>query len=184
MKVINASAKLIEYNVINLNLKERSVLFGDNPQDNMANVLTFVFTVIAGIVFYYTTWVVGLIALVIGVFVAIKLASWLVDDSRPGVHFDRVAEVKVTQFDRLSMMDSSTGSSLGGAAVGGLLFGGVGAIVGSVAGGNSKSSDIVEKANIQITFAGGSWVVVEKDRIKDPLFVAFVKDIGDRYICS
>jgi hypothetical protein len=54
--------------------------------------------------------------------------------------------------------------TLGTAAVGGLVFGGVGAIVGGMAGGNKVEH--YSKTDVAIQFANGDWAVVQFDTSK------------------
>ena len=65
--------------------------------------------------------------------------------------------------------------TVGGAAVGGLLTGGVGAIVGGMAGGNTIKT--FSTTDIAIEFNDGNWVVVHFDNTNDDTFVGSLQNV-------
>ncbi len=71
---------------------------------------------------------------------------------------DQIDSLKI--IDNASMMASqkSTTGSLGGAAVGGVLLGGAGAIVGAISSGNNLTKEQV--VNVGIKFKDKNWTVV------------------------
>jgi hypothetical protein len=71
---------------------------------------------------------------------------------------DQIDSLKI--IDNTSMMASqkTTAGSLGGAAVGGVLLGGAGAIVGAISSGNNQTKEQV--VNVGIKFKDKNWTVV------------------------
>jgi hypothetical protein len=66
-----------------------------------------------------------------------------------------ISKIGVIQHDRVGTKGMA--GSLGGAAIGGVLFGGFGAVVGAVATGNK----IEDFKNIAVKFTNGDWIVLE-----------------------
>ena len=71
---------------------------------------------------------------------------------------DQIDSLKI--IDNTSMMASqkTTAGTLGGAAVGGVLLGGAGAIVGALSSGNNQAKEQV--VNVGIKFKDKNWTVV------------------------
>ena len=72
-----------------------------------------------------------------------------------------VTNFKIIDPNEQYVATKGMGGTLGTAAVGGLLFGGVGAIVGGLAGGNKVQA--FSKTHVALQFSNGDWVVVEYD---------------------
>jgi len=64
--------------------------------------------------------------------------------------------------------------TVGGAAIGGLLTGGVGAVVGGMAGGNTIKT--FSNTDIALEFNDGNWVVVHFDNTNNEDMVGRLKD--------
>ena len=71
----------------------------------------------------------------------------------------QISEVKILDNDTIASYAKSGSSSLAGAAVGGVLFGGAGAIVGSIASGNTQLKE--QTVRVGVKFADANWVVLE-----------------------
>jgi hypothetical protein len=74
-----------------------------------------------------------------------------------------VSKIGVVQRDRVST--KSTGKSLVGAGVGGVLFGGAGAVVGAVSAGNLVSEFI----DIAVKFTDNNWIVLSAESKEEGL---------------
>lgn len=69
-----------------------------------------------------------------------------------------IQEVKVLDNDTALTSHKDGSTSLASAAVGGALFGGAGAVVGSVAGGNKIHRE--QTIQVGVKFVDGNWVVL------------------------
>ena len=72
-----------------------------------------------------------------------------------------IKEVKVIDNDTMSSFAKSGANSLTGAAVGGLLFGGAGAVVGSIASGNKNLKEQIVRVGVK--FEDENWVVLQAE---------------------
>lgn len=70
----------------------------------------------------------------------------------------------ITNFknEEQTMIGKGTGGSLVGAGVGAVAFGGAGAVVGSVVGGNNKK---IKNRTLSIEFNSQTWIIVEFDDV-------------------
>ena len=81
-------------------------------------------------------------------------------DEKDGARYflDEIDEVKILDNQSLSSYSKSQSGSLAGAAIGAVVLGGVGAVVGSVSSGNKTT--IEQIINIGIKLKDSNWVVV------------------------
>lgn len=171
MKITNASANLIGTQEIEITTD--GVKIGQSPAVAVATVIISL-AIIAGFFVpgpWYVYWILGVVLAII--------AGFKTPDRRKIYTADEIESVTVLGMDRVGT--KGAGGSLGGAAVGGLLFGGAGAIVGSVAGGNK----VEEFKNICIVFTDGEWVVVtsEKGFVGEVGYKALIKMSGMKNQC-
>lgn len=83
------------------------------------------------------------------------------NDEAEGIKYpiSQISEVKVLDNETIASYAKSGSSSLAGAAAGGVLFGGAGAIVGSIASGNTQLRE--QTVRVGVKFADANWVVLE-----------------------
>ena len=74
---------------------------------------------------------------------------------------NEIKEVKVIDNETMSSFKKNGASTLTGAAVGGLLFGGAGAVVGSIASGNKNLKEQIVRVGVK--FEDGNWVVLQTE---------------------
>ena len=91
--------------------------------------------------------------------------GWMfTNDARKAYQPDMIDKLFIGDISRIAVKEGSGSLSLGGAAVGGLIFGGAGAIVGAIAGGNSSNDTVQEFETATLKFNNNEWaVVVAKD---------------------
>jgi hypothetical protein len=171
MKITNASADLI--GTAEIEITDKGVSIGQRPGVAVGTVVMVLF-VIAGIYVpgpWYVYWIAG--------FVLSIVAALKTPDGRKVYTPAQIESVTVLGMDRVGTKGAA--GSLGGAAVGGLLFGGFGAVVGAVAGGNK----VEEFKNICIVFTDGEWVVVtsEKGFVSETGYQALIKMAGANNQC-
>lgn len=70
-----------------------------------------------------------------------------------------IVEVKVLDNDTMTSFSKSGSSSLAGAAAGGILLGGAGAVVGSIASGNKQLKEQIVRVGVK--FEDTNWVVLQ-----------------------
>jgi len=152
MKITNGSPPLASKVSIGVTLTD--IRIGEDKGAQNA-AMVFVAAVISGMFIpgpWWIYWVLG------------GLLAWAINqstaDSRLRYTAEQIEKVQMLGLDRVGT--KGTGGSLGSAALGGAIFGGVGAVVGSIAGGN----EIEEFKNIAIKFTDGEWVVVEAEKGK------------------
>ena len=172
MKVTNASPELIGASEITIT--KDSVKIGQDPKALIFAVVT-VGGILAGMFAAgpFLAWAGA------GVVLAIGLAT-LAKDKRRSYTGEQISSVEVIGLDRVGTKGAT--GSLGGAAVGALAFGGVGAIVGSVAGGNK----VQQFQNIGIKFEDGNWLVVAnegKGFVASSQFQRLMKLAGSKNAC-
>ena len=172
MQITNASSNLIGYKEIEIT--KTDVRLGKDPK---AAMFAFVFMVvfIVGWLFF-KEFLGGLVSgLVIG-YISAKLTK----DRRLRYTGEQIASVEVLGLDRVGT--KSGAGSVGGAVVGDLLFGGVGAIVGASASGNK----IEQFHNIGIKFVDGAWLAVSnkgKGIVASTQFNLLVRLAGNKNAC-
>ena len=88
-----------------------------------------------------------------------------------------VTDFKIIDPNAQHVGTKSLGGSLGTAAVGGLLFGGVGAIVGGIAGGNKVKE--FAKTHVALQFNTGDWVVIEYDTARGTMIGSINRTLVD-----
>jgi hypothetical protein len=83
------------------------------------------------------------------------------DNEKGGIKYylKDISEVKVLDNDTMTSFSKSGTSTLAGAAVGGVLLGGAGAIVGSIASGNKQLKEQIVR--IGVKFSDANWVVLQ-----------------------
>ena len=151
MKVVNGSTSLVDKQHISITPTE--ICFGRVQADAQAGLMI-------------------LVAVCVGIFapgpfllyfaLGIAMAVWAAkDDTTPDTRkrykANEIARMVIGGVEHVG--HKTAGGSLGGAAVGGLLFGGFGAVVGAVAGGNNLS----EFNSVTVKFTDGEWVVLSGD---------------------
>lgn len=99
-------------------------------------------------------------AIFIAVFVANSIRERNVNELE-GIKYSikDISEVKVLENDTMSSFSKSGATSLAGAAVGGVLFGGAGAVVGSIASGNNNFKEQIVRVGVR--FEDTNWVVLQ-----------------------
>ena len=170
MKITNGSPKLV--NKGEIDITPTDIRIGQDWRIIICSTI-FVLGIIAGFFMpgpWWLWWVIGFV---------ISLTPFKAKDSRSSYTADQIEKVQVMGIDRVGTKGS--GGSLGGAAVGGVLFGGAGAIVGSVAGGNK----VEEFTNVVIKFTDGEWVVAtsEKGFVGDIQYQNLLKLAGTNNEC-
>jgi len=107
----------------------------------------------------------------IGVFLAgVALAGFLfwkstmksrLNDESSGIKYlpEQITEIKVLDEQSCTAAAKSLGGTLSGAAIGGALFGGAGAVVGAIASGNKISKE--EVIYLGMKFTDGNWVLTK-----------------------
>lgn len=171
MQITNGSAGLIDKKKIEVS--DSNILIGEHPGVDVGTGVMFLF-VIAGFFLpgsWLAYWSAGLMLAIVSVFNT--------PDDRKKYIPSEIEAMSILGTDRVGT--KGAGGSLGGAAVGAIAFGGVGAIVGSVAGGNK----IDEFTNLVIKFTDGEWVTItsKSGLVADIQYQRLVKMAGPRNQC-
>lgn len=100
----------------------------------------------------------GVVLAVIFFMVVIKGRS---EDESGGIKYflKDILEVKVLDNDTMTSFSKSGASTLAGAAAGGILLGGAGAVVGSIASGNKQLKEQIVRVGVK--FEDTNWVVLQ-----------------------
>ena len=133
---------------------------------NIETIILFLifsfFTVISLLIWYKFNFELFLIVVVFffgSLFIYIKFDNK--KNHKNGVKYllNDISELKIIDNETIQRFSKSTTSSLTGAAVGGLLFGGAGAIVGSITSGNKNLKE--QLVRVGVKFIDGNWVVLQ-----------------------
>jgi len=142
--------------------KPAGLLFYQSKSDMLIGIgITF------GICFCFLIWywlnfgafvVSGVVLAVIFFIVVIKGRG---EDESGGIKYylKDIVELKVLDNDTMTSFSKSGASSLAGAAVGGILLGGAGAVVGSIASGNKQLKEQI--VHVGVKFEDANWVVLQ-----------------------
>ena len=171
MKVINASSSLSH--ISDIDISNNKILLGNDPRALMATIVMSL-AIILGIVAPGTFWFYWVAGIVVSV-----LAYSSTPDNRKSYSKKQIAKAGITGHERVSK--KRAGGSIGGAAVGGLIFGGAGAVVGAIAGGNEVS----DYKNAFVEFTDGNWIVFggESDGIESQVqFRSLAKLAGSKWV--
>jgi hypothetical protein len=168
LKITNGSAKFIQETVIEITSTE--IKLGDDRRNTALfigiglGLIAAVFVPGPGILYSLGGVILGLIL------------TYTKKDQRISYRSEQIEKVKV--FDTNQVETKGMGGTVGGAALGGILFGGAGAVVGALAGGNNTS----DFNNVAIKFTDGEWVVLsaEGNLARNPQYQNLIKLAGSK----
>jgi len=139
------------------------------------NLLVTLSAFIAGLIgfigFMAGAWLIG-----IGIMFAASLGYVILHKSNhETIVNEKIHTIKtIKPIDDNKMIHKGAVGTLGGAAAGGVLFGGAGAVVGALASGNKK---ILNFSTFGIEFEDGEWVVAEFDNETMPMLYKMLSNI-------
>jgi len=182
IKILNGSDKLINVELVNI-LKDE-IIFGKNS-NNANNLIFYGFllffsTLIYNNMFFGFNYLIDVGFNSIFVFLLIKLVNLKpLKDPRLIYKAKDIEAFQIDYNNGNSFLDKNMAKSLTGAAVGGALFGGFGAVVGSNASGNKIKK--IDCAKIAIRFNDDQWVVMMIE--EDEIIKKILQFAGKKNIC-
>lgn len=154
----------------NIEISQKTIKFGIHPGytggSDGSSLLVIVFCILIYHAGVDLNWVI--LWLVVGVAITTLCDKSppmvLLKDNRPTYYANDIAKIQVLSHGQTFNMKNNTLGTLSGAAVGGILFGGSGAIVGAIAS-NNKEVIFDEYKLICIKFHDQSWVTIKTNNI-------------------
>lgn len=160
MKIIQGTLPLnLECHISRDSDKKIYGIYFTNSNDTMS-FLIILFGIIFSIMLWFNfSFFVGLIALVAAFILTFFIDNQNESKAKYKYLLTDITTVKIVDKATMLASEKKTIGSLGGASLGGALFGGSGAVVGALASGNKvkKEKDI----SLGIAFKDKNWVVIE-----------------------
>ena len=191
VKIINGSGKLL--NQYFVKITSEKISFGEDPAEGFLfrKILWLICLVLFLIIFNFYSlftlilepiWYQFILINALTLFSILKIYYSSPPEDKRMIY--QSSDIEAFQIDYNNgnnvVANKSMGGSLAGAAVGGALFGGFGAVVGASASGNNITKIDCDTATATIRFVDGEWVVMiltENLEIKNILKLADSKNI-------
>ena len=142
--------------------KLAGLLFYKPSQNFLAVALAMIALLVSLYIWYQINFIAALVLICISIAGLLMLVnSERGEDEKNGIKYlvEDILEVKILDNDTTTSYGKSGAASLTGAAGGGVLLGGAGAVVGAISSGNKQNKEQIVR--IGIKFVDENWVVLQ-----------------------